>query len=350
MAAWSASSGATGVAARSSTPALDTAQRQSLLQLKLRALVSGRWPDADPESGPFPGGAVARSGDVGWVLAEERPERALGGALAWARSASVAQLNVLAEHEAAGVLARRASAFALPPAVWRVEGRDTQPAVAEPPAREPALPPGAEAFVPVLVGAGAEPVVEAGVLRGEVLGLEVARVVVDGDGARLEVGVGAFDREAQRLVHGDRPPDEALARAVAAVRAVRRPEAPEHQVNRLAAERWMRSILVRRPELVGARELEPVASPVRRTDLRQAAPAPAAGVDVEGRPLLVVCSSGIDVDLVPAAADARLADRRSPRLVLVVAEPDDHPLTRSLAAALVAPAEVIVLRGDWRRL
>ncbi|MGH9282606.1 MAG: hypothetical protein ACRD0S_06680, partial [Acidimicrobiales bacterium] len=90
--------------------------------------------------------------------------------------------------------------------------------------------------------------------------------------------------------------------------------------------------------------------PVPRPDLRQPAPAPAAGVDGEGRPLLAVCSTGIDVDLVPAAADARLADGREARLVLVLPEADDHPVTRSLASALADPAEVVTVAGDWRLL
>jgi hypothetical protein len=240
----------------------------------------------------------------------------------------VAEVHVLAE-DGSGALARRAAAFAHPPTVWRVRGRALEPAAPAPIEREADLAADVRAFVPVIVAAGAEPVAEAGVLRGEVLGLEVARVVADAGGTRLEVGVGAFDREAQRLVHGDRPTSEALARAVAAVRDVRHADAPEHQVNRLAAERWIRSILVRRPELVGARHLEALPSPVVRRDLRQAAPAPAAGVDLEGRPVVVVCSAGIDVDLVPSAVDARLADGRGARLLLVVPEVDDHPLTRA---------------------
>lgn len=311
--------------------------------------MAGRWPGGELDLAGFPGGAVARRGHAGWVLADERPERALGGALAWGRHAGVGELHVLG-GEATGVLARRASAFASPPAVWRIEGRSLEPASPAPVGAEPPLASDVAAFAGLIRRAGAEPVIEHGVLSGEVLGLEVARVVTGDGGARLEVGVGGHDREAQRLVHGDRPPAEALARAVAAVLDVRRPGAPEHQMNRLAGERWLRAILVRRPELVGAGRLAPVPSPVLRTDLRRPAPAPAAGVDLDGRPLLVVCSTGIDVDLVPAAADARLADGRSPRLVLVVPEVDDHPLTRTLAAALVDPAEVVALAGDWRRL
>lgn len=312
-------------------------------------LVSSRWPGAGPEFATFPGGAVARRDGAGWVLAGERPDRALGGAMAWGRREGLDELHVLAD-ESTGALARRAAQFASPPSVWRVDGRTLEAAGPAPVQHEAALTPEVAAFVAMIEAAGADAVVEHGVLRAEVLGLEVARAVADADGARLEVGVGAFDREAHRMVHGDKPTDEALAAAVAAVRDVRRPGAPSHQVNQLAGERWMRAILVRRPELVGAASLTPVSSPVVRTDLRQLAPAPATGVDIDERPLVVVCSTGIDVDLVPAAADARLSDGRDARLLLVLPAIDDYPLTRSLAAALSDPANVVVMPDDWRTL
>ena len=309
----------------------------------------GGWGSGEGTIGTFPGGATLRRAGTGWVLADEQPERALGGALAWARQRGVDDLHVLAQ-DAASLLARRAAAFSRPPSVWAVEGAELVPAHPEPPVPEPALPVEAEEFVSVLVEAGVEPVVEHGVLTGEVLGLEVARVVVEEPGAFLEVGVGKHDRYAQRIIHHDRPPLEALTAAAAAVREVRRADAPAHQVNQLARERWLRSVVVSRPEMVGASALRPVAPPVRRTDLRQVAPAPAAGVDGRGGPVVVVCSTGVDVDLVPAAADVRAAHGREARLVLVVPESDNHPLTRSLAAALAEPAEVTTVPDDWRRL
>ena len=53
---------------------------------------------------------------------------------------------------------------------------------------------------------------------GEILGLEIARVVVDDTGARIEVGVGRHDREAFAMLHGDLPPEAALAGVIATVR------------------------------------------------------------------------------------------------------------------------------------
>jgi hypothetical protein len=106
---------------------------------------------------------------------------------------------------------------------------------------------------------------------------------------------------------------------------------------------------VARPDLVGAAHLAPVPPPLPRTDLRQPSPAPAAGLDRDDSPVLVVCSTGIDLDLVPGAADARLADERDGvRLILAVPPGDDHPVTRELAAALRQPADVITVPDDWQ--
>jgi hypothetical protein len=121
-------------------------------------------------------------------------------------------------------------------------------------------------------------------------------------------------------------------------------------VNQIATEGWLRAVVIAHPDLVGARRLAAAAPPRPRGDLRVPRPAPAAGEDSDGRPLLVVCSTGVDVDLVPTAADARLLDGRGPRLLLVVPEGDDHPVTRRMAAALREPAEIVTVTKDWRTL
>ena len=76
-------------------------------------------------------------------------------------------------------------------------------------------------------------------------------------------------------------------------------------------------------------------------DLKTTWPAAASGTDLDGSPLVVVCSVGIDLDLVPSAADVRLADGRGARLVLAVPERDVHPVTVALAGMLADPATVV---------
>jgi hypothetical protein len=335
---------------------LDPQRRAALLEAKLGALVRDHAGEGPAVFGPFGGGAaLVREGEA-WVLAEEQPGRALGRAMAWARQQGGAPVNVAAEADT-GSLARRALAFRSAPAVWRVDGRSLVAAAPEPLPDVPKVDPRVLDLAPLIVEGGAEPVVEHGVLVGEVAGLEVCRAVVnhDTDAVRLEVGVGVHDREAFQLLHGDVPPVEALAGVVAKVAPHRRAGADPHPLHRLAAERLLRHRLIQEPWLVGAAALAQADPPEARTNLRDAVPCVATGLDPDGRPLVVVCSVGIDLDVVPFAADARLAAAsraQSPgagdgaRLVLAVPDRDAHPVTLALAADLVEPADVIGVGGE----
>jgi hypothetical protein len=319
------------------------------LAAKLAVLVRGIDAEVVGEKGSFPGGATLVDRDRGraWVYVEDEPARGLGRALAWARQQHTAELSLVVE-EAAGLLARRASQFAPPPSVWWVRGDELHPVEPEPLTAPPPPDPRALALAPMIERAGAEVVVEHGVVAGEVFGLEVARVVLDEHGTRIEVGVGRHDREAFTQLHGDLPTDAALAEVVATVRRHRVPEAVHHPLHRLAAERWLRGVVIDHPALVGARRLDRVEGTVPRTNLKEPVPAAAIGEDLDRGPVVAVCSVGVDLDLVPTAADVRLARAPEARLVLVVPARDDVAVTRWLAGALARPAEVVAVDGDWR--
>jgi hypothetical protein len=131
---------------------------------------------------------------------------------------------------------------------------------------------------------------------------------------------------------------------VDAVSEHRRPGADPHPLNRLGAERAIRSRLLRNPELVGGRRLDVANPPVPRENLKDPVPCAALGETLDGRPLVVVCSTGIDLDVVPWAADARAAlTEPGAALVIVVPERDLSPVTKSLAGALRHPATVVSL-------
>jgi hypothetical protein len=206
-----------------------------------------------------------------------------------------------------------------------------------------------EEFALLLADAGADVVVEHGVVAGEVLGLEIARVVVAEDGsAALEVGVGRHDREAFAMVHGDVPTREALASVITTVRENRRAGTESHPLSRLAQERWVRAVLVERPDLVGCARLTPVVPLLPRDSVKDVVPACLVGEDLEGRAVVVACSVGIDLDLVPTAAEVRAHHAPDARLLLALPARDDSPVTRRIAARLRAPAEIVVLPDDWR--
>lgn len=328
----------------------------NLRGLKLRALVrdhrenSGVGHDAVDIGEPIDIGigAVLTVGDDCWVLVEQRHERSLGIALSWMNRCGSDRVHLLVE-EAAGSLARRAENFAVDVAVWEVRDRELVRAApvghrSEVRARDDHL-----AFSAAIARAGAEVVVEHGTVTGEVLGLEVCRVVDDAVSgqARLEIGVGIHDREAFALMHGETPAIESLERIAAVVRHHRRPGADPHPLNRLAPERALRHRLLETPETVGARALRATASAVPRANLRDSVPCAAAGTALDGEPLVAVFSSGIDLDVVPAAADIRTwLGLDTARLHIVVPERDVSPVTTRLAAMLRQPATVVGVELD----
>ena len=303
---------------------------------------------ADRRSVAFPGGAALEGEDGVWVLAESDPERSLGPALtiAWRAAGEGVAVNVVVDNAAAaGLLARRASQFAAPPAVWLVRGTGLERAEPAQVPLAPPLDPRVAPFADLLTAAGADPIVEHGRLVGEVNGLEVARVVVDEHGPHVEVGVGRFDREAHTLVSAGKPTEQTLREVVDLVRRYRSDDGDAHPLKLLAASRWLRSRVLHDPSLVSADHLAPLAPTVEAPDLRTPWPAPASGVDTDGRPVVVVCSVGVDLDLVPAAADVRLVafPEGGARLLLAIPARDAHPVTRVLAAALAQPAEIVTV-------
>ena len=321
---------------------VDESRRGQLLTIKLTALARDHGAGADLVASPFALGATATDGGEGWVLLDDRPQRGLGPALAWAVRAGVRRLQILAE-EGTGTLARRAAAFRLPIEVWHIAERVLLPAIAEPIPDPAAAPAEHEQFRSLIIEGGAAATVEHGVLIGEVRGLEVCRVVTDEiTGAlRLEVGIGQHDREAFQMLHGDVPPVEALAKVVAAVEPHRQHGADPHPLNRLGREQALRARLIDDPVLVLASLVEALASPLARQNLKDPQPSVARAV-INGDETTLVISAGVDLDVVPFATDARLATGRATRIV--VPARDAFPLQADIAALLHEPIEIIPVR------
>ena len=364
--------------------ALDSDRIRALHAAKLRALTRAVLNvELADVSGTDDGAlAVAEEPNPSVVcLAQQRPERALGGALALALRTECDAVHVFAD-EGSDVLARRAACFSTPPMIWQIDGASATVAVPALRPVEPA-PPRVPELVVVLHAAGVDVAVEHGVITGEVEGLEVARIVpdVDADAAlvasliatsqesadegaegdesppaspargsawKIEVGVGAHDREAFSLLHAQEPTPEAIARVAGVVRAHRSPGVSPHPLNRLASARWLRALLLRRPELVGARRLGPASPPVPRGGPKDPSPAVAYGLRADGSRVVVVASVGIDLNLVPFGSDARAFLDPGADLVLALPKRDEHEVIAAMAALLERPAEIAPIDDDWR--
>ncbi len=317
---------------------VDESRRGRLLAVKLTTLVRDH-DGSDVEPVPFALGAAATDGTVGWVLLDERQQRGLGPALAWAVRAGATRLHVLAE-EGTGTLARRAATFRMPINIWHVADRVLLPAIAEPLPAPLSAPEGHDRFRPLIIEGGAVPAVEHGVLVGEVRGLEVCRVVTDVQSGepRLEVGIGQHDREAFQMLHGDVPTVEALARVVATVAPHREHGAAPHPLNRIGQERALRARLIDEPGLVGASQIDALQAPLPRSNLKDPQPCVAHAV-IEGFSRTLVISSGVDLDLVPFATDARSATGDPTRIVVPVR--DEVPVLHDVNWLLDDPMAVV---------
>ncbi|HEV8116639.1 MAG TPA: hypothetical protein VGP53_10410, partial [Acidimicrobiales bacterium] len=89
----------------------------------------------------------------------------------------------------------------------------------------------------------------------------------------------------------------------------------------------------------------PVPDPTLPVDLRR--PRPAGATAQAGR-VLVVCSAGVDLDLVPTAAWLRSwAAPAAERILLVVPNGCDQPILHDMAPLLPVPATVVTVAPPW---
>lgn len=301
------------------------------------------------ESSEF-GGAVGVVKDgVACVLLTARHESGLGPALLWAMKNSATALRLFTDS-AAGDLARRAKNFDFKIDVFEVDlaGGSKLSAPATPEQKEVSA--ADEIFADFIVRGGADVVREHGVISGEVCGLEVCRVVRDdfdesreSQESRLEIGVGAHDRETFQLLHGRTATVESLRKVVTEVATRRVVGAAVHPLNQLARERMLRHIVCQSPDLVGASSLNMAAPPMPRPNLKDIVPCCATGVLTTGEKVVVIFCIGVDPDLVSFGADARQQLIPSAELIFAVPSRDIVPSIQRVANLLRRSARFVGL-------
>lgn len=240
-----------------------------------------------------------------------------------------------------GVTARVLAATTLSTLVFDATTSETT--IATPAPHLPAVPasPDHLAFGDLFRDAGADVVIEHGVVAAEVAGLEVARVVDENGKASARVGVGAHDRDAFRMLHGDLVTVDMLREVVRTVAAHRTLGAPKHPLNLLATERLLRHHVISQPERIGLRALQTAEPPVPRTNVKDDVPCCAVGVDLDDRDCVVVFTVGVDLDAIPFAVDARARLSPSARLLVVTEARNIIALQSKIASLFSAPVELV---------
>ena len=352
---------------------MDPVQRASLLATKLRVLITDHsvvdpaWELRSPlVPVGFFAGAASLAGTRLFVLVEPstaerdpmdtdpsarpRPPRGwLGGAVVLAQRHGCTEVNLMGDM-LSGHDARRALRSMIPMRVWSIAGRVLTPVDAEDYLAPTAASVEALAFEAAIVAAGADPVIEHGVLRAEVRGLEVARTQVDPyDGiTRLEVGVGRHDRLAQAMMNQGQNPALSLRNAVESVLVHRRSGASSHPANQIAVSRWLRHVVAAHPELVGCTALTPLEG-MEVPELKRLSAALLFGESGPGSGAgrtVVACSVGVDLDAAIDAVDAAVF-LGAPRAVLCLPATYDFPAVRIVAGALTMAVEVVLVAADW---
>lgn len=321
-------------------------QREGLFRVKVRALARDQLKRLDGHDYAAGWGAALDTNGQWTVLLEVQPQASFGPALVLANRHGAQTIDLLAASDA-GVVARQAQLFTPRPAVWQVDGTVLRPAQVVAVDAGPAAIEVEPALQAVLAAEGIELVREHGVVTGELLGVEVARVMVAHDGSqRLDVGVGAYDQGAFAVINEGLSDGDALRSVVEQVRVHRRRGAEPHPLNRLVRERWIRAELVESPEQVNLSSLRPVQGLSPRDGLYAVQPACAVGDRDDGMQALVACSVGVDLTLVPTAADLA-AHHRCAHITFVLPQRDHYPATKELAARLSVPHDFVVADEPW---
>ncbi len=292
----------------------------------------------------MPFGVVVRDTERACVVVSSKDLAVLGGVLVWIDREKLSDVQLVAEHHAS-IHARRALRLAPEITMWELSADRVARAAPEPLAELAPAPVAVSEIVALIEKSGADAVVEDGIVRAEVAGLEVGRVVDSPEGPRLEVGVGRFDREAAALLHGGRHADQALADVITQVSEHRQGGAVSHAVNRIGRERWLRTMVRDDPGLAGVEaptEIDPVPP---RSSLLDSGPAALIGTRNGGR-ALVACSVGVDLGLVPELSD--LAERHEVDEICVVLPARDHfGFLDVLLARLASSTEIISIDPPW---
>ena len=329
---------------------LDPARRAGLERARALAIARDQFhldtEGASVDAAPF-GVAVCIGADgsrTALIVSSVDDLSVLGGALVWLGRNPADAARLVGEHPAGGH-ARRAAVLAPDLGIHELVGSDVRAAVVAPISEPHPTPADITPLVAMIERSGAQAVIEDGIVRAEVAGLEVARVVTGPAGSSIEVGVGRFDREAGALLHSDRPVEPTLVATIEQVREHRTVGAVAHPVNRIGRERWLRELVRVDPDLAGIespRLVEPIPP---RASLLEASAAALLGTDGDRR-VLVVCSVGVELGLVPAAADL-VAAHRPDEVRLVLPARDRLPYLDRLAGRLGVSVSFCDIAAPW---
>ena len=202
---------------------IDGERRSELNQRKLESLLRTTFPDSTFEQVKTQSGALRSNNKAQYLYAPSEKVSPLAFALTFLEKGAV--INIILD-ELDPLLLHQALGLHSDIRFWVVEKDQLIPHPESKTAEKPEKPVVNETVVSLLLENGCDVIREHDAVRGEIKGLEVARIIKDFDNeSNVQIGVGHYDQEAHKLVDWGESPDEKLARVVSEVHQYRNKEA-----------------------------------------------------------------------------------------------------------------------------
>ena len=322
---------------------IDVDRRAGLNQAKMDSLLRETFPDSQFEPIQTKIGAMRSNGTQKFLYAPNENVSPLAISLALATDETDINLVVDASDH---LLLEQTMGLATKHRLWVVEGNKLVPhpelKLEERHAPQPLNP----TIASLLETNGCEIVQENGMTKGEIKGLEVARVVEGSEGeSALQVGVGIYDQEAHKLVDGNESTEEKLSRVVSEVLHYRNKQARPHPLNRVSRPKWLISELVNSPENSGLEEVRRLPVATESKAITETTPA-AALARAENTKVLIVASVGVDLNAIPIASGLSVSTQAD-EIWMIQSERDKYPVLERQAKHLKVPHRFLKTEEPW---
>jgi len=322
---------------------IDSERRSELNQRKLESLLRVTFPDSTFEQVKTQSGALRSNNKNQYLYAPNEKVSPLALALTFLEKGTAIHI-ILDEPDP--LLTHQAMGLHTDCTFWVVEKDQLIPHPEGKTGERPEKPVVNETAMSLLIENGCDVIREHDVIKGEIKGLEVARIIKDFDNlSNMQIGVGHYDQEAHKLVDWGESPNEKLARVVSEVRQYRNKEAQPHPLNRVARSKWLISEMIASPKIVGLEEIRHLPTPESTKAITETAPAAALG-KIGDKVILIVASVGVDLKAVPIASGLSVATEPD-EIWMVLPEKDKHPALLRQAEHLKTPVHFKTAEEPW---
>ena len=326
----------------------DSSQFESLVLAKLKNLASPLFKSEDYIEESFQAGALLYNPSLLIAYSASEEASVLSFVLAHHEVNDGVEIHLVVDQENSE-LYEQVLGFGLDITIWIAEGKELVKHPHITPYQRIRVPEKARKLGAVLEKFDCRLLEEHGILRAEVHGLEVARVVQVEDGLfEINVGVGEYDQSAHNTLNGTAGIERNLEEVIATVRKFRSKQGAPHPLNRVLRSRWLMSEAVSNPDILGLEQLDFLESLLPSHGALRNEPCSAIGRKDESV-TLVLAATGMDLSLVPQAG-GQIRRHKPDSLIFLLPERDQHPAIFRQAQHLLIEPTFTMIEEPWPQL